>query len=133
MGKWASILGKMNKNVLKFYDGYYDNWRLSGSLGPTRFLMNFIPKDKKPLEVISYLQKRNSTALSILESHLSMHNWNAYQFSAADLSCCSYLFAQKTLVLIENLILISIAGYQTLKHSKIGSTLRFIERVYPPK
>ena len=55
----------------------WDNSRLSGSLGPTRFLMNFIPKDKKPIEVISYLQKRNSTALSILESHLREQNWIA--------------------------------------------------------
>ena len=28
----------------------WDNSRLSGSLGPTRFLMNFIPKDKNPLK-----------------------------------------------------------------------------------
>ena len=49
----------------------WDNSRLSGSLGPTRFLMNFISEDKRPFEVIDYLQKRNNAALAVLENHLA--------------------------------------------------------------
>ena len=71
----------------------WDNSRLSGSLGPTRFLMNFISEDKRPFEVIDYLQKRNNAALAVLENHLADQKWIAAdQLSAADLSCCSYLF-----------------------------------------
>jgi len=97
--------------------------------------MNFIPKDKKPIEVIRYLQKRNSTALSILESHLSMQNWIAAdQFSAADLSCCSYLFYpedfgfnRKSYPNIDRW-LSNIETYENWKHP-----YDLLERAYPPK
>ena len=93
-GKTGNYFGKNDEDrseILRWV--LWDNSKLSGSLGPTRFLMNFIPKDKKPVEVINYLQKRNDTALAVLESHLSGKNWVAAdQLSAADLSCCSYLF-----------------------------------------
>ena len=113
----------------------WDNSRLSGSLGPTRFLMNFIPKEKQPAEVINYLQKRNDTALTILESHLSGKNWvAANQLSAADFSCCSYLFYPEEF------------GFDRKCHPNIDRWLSniealenwkhpydLLERAYPPK
>ena len=94
----------------------------------------FYSERQKTLEVISYLQKRNSTALSILESHLSMHNWIAAdQFSAADLSCCSYLFYpedfgfnRKSYPNIDRW-LSNIETYENWKHP-----YDLLERAYPP-
>jgi glutathione S-transferase len=97
--------------------------------------MNFLPKDKKPVEVINYLQKRNDTALAVLESHLSGKNWVAAdQLSAADLSCCSYLFYREEF------------GFDRKSHPNIDRWLSnieelenwkhpydLLERAYPPK
>ena len=113
----------------------WDNSRLSGSLGPTRFLMNFISEDKRPFEVIDYLQKRNNAALAVLENHLADQKWIAAdQLSAADLSCCSYLFYpenfgfdRKSHPNIDRW-LSNIEAYENWKHP-----YDLLKRAYPPK
>ena len=71
----------------------WDNHKLSSMCGVTRFLMNFLPEDKRPQEVIAFNQGRLKAAYAVLNSHLEGRDWivgNA--ITNADLSCCGYLY-----------------------------------------
>ena len=71
----------------------WDNHKLSSQAGMTRFLMNFLPADKRPAEVIAFMQGRLQGAFATLNAHLEGRDWivgNA--MTNADISCCAYLF-----------------------------------------
>lgn len=71
----------------------WDNHKMSSQAGPTRFMMNFLPEEKRPAPVISYLQGRVKAALQVLDSHLEGREWIVGKgVTNADLSCCSYLY-----------------------------------------
>ena len=71
----------------------WDNHKLSSQVGMTRFLMNFLPEDKRPAEVIAFQQGRLKAAFSVLEAHLAGRDWIVGDgLTNADLSCCSYLY-----------------------------------------
>ena len=71
----------------------WDNHKLSSMAGVTRFLLNFLPEEKRNQDVIAFCKGRFTSALSVLEAHLEGRDWivgNA--ITNADLTCCSYLF-----------------------------------------
>jgi glutathione S-transferase len=71
----------------------WDNHKLSGMAGTTRFLMNFLPEAKRPEGVIPFLQGRLKAAYKVLEAHLAGRDWIAGDgVTNADLSCCGYLY-----------------------------------------
>ncbi|MBC7141858.1 MAG: glutathione S-transferase family protein [Rhodobacteraceae bacterium] len=71
----------------------WDNHKLSSQAGMTRFLMNFLPEDKRPKEVISFMQARLKNAYQTLETHLQGRDWIVGTGpTVADLSCCGYLY-----------------------------------------
>ena len=71
----------------------WDNHKLSGVAGMTRFLMNFLPEDKQPKEVIGFMQGRLSAAYAVLNDHLNGRDWIVGDgITNADLSCCGYLY-----------------------------------------
>lgn len=71
----------------------WDNHKLSTQIGTTRFLMNFLPPEKRPDPVIAFQQGRLMAAYQVLEAHLAGRDWIVGQGpSIADLSCCSYLY-----------------------------------------
>ena len=71
----------------------WDNHKMSSQAGVLRFLMNFLPKDKRPAEAIAFLQGRLKGALQVLEAHLEGRNWIVGDsMTVADICCCSYLF-----------------------------------------
>lgn len=71
----------------------WDNHKLSTQIGTTRFLMNFLPVEKRSDAVIGFLQGRLKAAYQVLEDHLSSHSWIVGDRpTTADLSCCSYLY-----------------------------------------
>ena len=72
---------------------FWDNHKLSSYAGMTRFLMNFMPADKRPKEVIAFMQGRLKSAYQVLDSHLAARDWIVGDGPTnADLSCCGYLF-----------------------------------------
>lgn len=72
---------------------FWDNHKLSTQIGTTRFLMNFLPPDKRPEAVIPFLQGRLKAAYTILNDHLTAHDWIVGDApTIADLSCCGYLY-----------------------------------------
>ncbi|THH37104.1 glutathione S-transferase family protein [Aliishimia ponticola] len=71
----------------------WDNHKLSSVAGMTRFLMNFLPEDKRPAEVIAFSQGRLKAAYDTLNRHLEDRTWIVgNQPTNADFSCCGYLF-----------------------------------------
>ena len=71
----------------------WDNHKLSSMCGMTRFLMNFLPEDKRPAEVISFNQMRLKAAYAVLDTHLADRDWIVGDgITNADLSCCGYLY-----------------------------------------
>ncbi|MEF3048375.1 glutathione S-transferase family protein [Pseudotabrizicola sp. L79] len=71
----------------------WDNHKLSTQIGTTRFLMNFLPEDKRPAGVIPFLQGRLKAAYKVLDDHLAAHDWIVGQGpTIADLSCCGYFY-----------------------------------------
>ena len=74
----------------------WDNHKLSSQAGTVRFLMNFLPEEKRPQEVIGFLQGRLQAALKVLEAHLTQRDWIAGRsVTNADLTCCGYLFYEE--------------------------------------
>ncbi len=71
----------------------WDNHKLSSQAGMTRFLMNFLPEDKRPAEVISFTQGRLKAAYTTLNDRLEGRDWIVGDgLTNADISCCAYLF-----------------------------------------
>ncbi|MCV2868275.1 glutathione binding-like protein [Defluviimonas sp. WL0002] len=71
----------------------WDNHKMSSQAGSTRFLMNFLPAEKRPKEVIAFMQARLKAAYATLETHLTGRDWLVGDApTIADLSCCGYLY-----------------------------------------
>jgi glutathione S-transferase len=71
----------------------WDNQKLSGMAGPCRFLMHFLPEEKRPKEVIAFMQGRLKSAYAVLDSHLKGRDWIVGAAPTnADLTCCGYFF-----------------------------------------
>ena len=90
-GKFGGRDANERREILRWV--LWDNHKLSSVAGMTRFLMNFLPEDKRPKEVIGFMQGRLQTAYAILNSHLEGRDWIVGDdLTNADLSCCGYLY-----------------------------------------
>ena len=90
-GKFGGASPDEAREVLRWV--FWDNHKLSSMAGMTRFLMNFLPEDKRPAEVIAFSQGRLKAAYDVLNTHLEGRNWIVGDsISNADLSCCGYLY-----------------------------------------
>ena len=71
----------------------WDNHKLSSQAGLTRFLMNFLPEDKRPNEVIGFNLGRLKAAYAVLNAHLEGRDWIVGDsVTIADCACCGYLY-----------------------------------------
>lgn len=71
----------------------WDNHKFSSAAGMVRFLMNFLPEDKQPKEVITFTQARLANAYAVLNTHLEGRDWIVGDgITNADLTCCGYLY-----------------------------------------
>ena len=90
-GKLGGSSAAERREILRWQ--FWDNHKLSSVAGNTRFLMNFLPADKRPAEVIAFNQGRLNAAYKILDGELSDRDWLVGdRLTVADLSCCGYLF-----------------------------------------
>ena len=90
-GKFGGSNPEERREILRWV--LWDNHKLSSMAGMTRFLMNFLPVDKQPKEVIGFMQGRLSAAYAVLNDHLNGRDWIVGDgITNADLSCCGYLY-----------------------------------------
>ena len=90
-GKLGGKSAAERREVLRWM--FYDNHKVSSVAGPLRFMMNFLPEEKRNADVIAFLSGRLAGALKVLDSHLDGRNWLAGDdITIADIACCSYLY-----------------------------------------
>lgn len=90
-GKFGGATSQDRREILRWV--LWDNHKLSSLAGMTRFLMNFVPPEKRPLETIEFLQGRLRASYAVLDAHLTSRDWIACDHvSNADFSCCGYLY-----------------------------------------
>lgn len=72
---------------------FWDNHKMSSQCGTQRFLMNFLPEEKRPQEVIAFNAGRLKVAFKTLDTALAGKDWLVGDsVTHADFSCCGYLF-----------------------------------------
>lgn len=90
-GKFGGRSAAERREILRWV--FWDNNKMSSQAGPLRFMMNFVPPERRPEPVIAWLAGRFRSALEVLESALRGRNWLVgEQPTIADLACCGYLF-----------------------------------------
>jgi glutathione S-transferase len=90
-GKLGGRSAAERREVLRWL--FWDNHKLSTLAGNTRFLMNFLPADKRSEAVIAFNQGRLKASYTILNDHLAATDWIVGdQVTIADLSCAGYLY-----------------------------------------
>lgn len=71
----------------------WDNHKLSSQAGMVRFLMNFLPPEKRPEPVIAFLQGRLKAVYDTLNRHLDGRGWIVGDApTIADCACAGYLY-----------------------------------------
>lgn len=90
-GKFGGETPEEQREILRWI--LWDNHKFSTQVGMTRFLMNFLPEDKRPQEVIQFNLGRLKSAYKTLDRHLTGRDFIiGPNVTNADLSCSSYLF-----------------------------------------
>jgi len=90
-GKFGGKDASERREILRWV--LWDNHKLSSMAGMTRFLINFMPVEKQPKEVIAFNQARLAVNYELLNNHLAGRNWIVGdKITNADLSCCGYLY-----------------------------------------
>lgn len=90
-GKLGGASPDEEREILRWV--LWDNHKLSSNNGTTRFLNNFIPEEKRPQEVIRWLQGRLKGAWATLEHAVQERDWLVgNEITVADISCCGYLY-----------------------------------------
>ena len=90
-GKLGGRSAAERREVLRWL--FWDNHKFTGNIATARFLINFVPDDKRPEGAVPFLQGRIKTALKLLNDHLEGRKWIAGEaVTIADLSCCGYLY-----------------------------------------
>ncbi|MDG4649702.1 glutathione S-transferase [Roseibacterium sp. SDUM158017] len=86
--------GPVRREILRWT--IFDNQKVSGMAGPLRFVMNFLPEDKRSADVIGFLSGRLRAALQVLEGELQSRDWLAGDtLTCADISCAGYLYYEE--------------------------------------
>lgn len=90
-GKLGGKSAAERREILRWQ--FWDNHKLSSQIGLLRFQMNFLPSDKRPAEVIEFVQARLRSAYRVLDGELTNRTWLVGDdMTMADLSCCGYLY-----------------------------------------
>jgi len=90
-GKLGGQSAAERREILRWM--FWDNHKMSSQAGVLRFLMNFVPEEKRPTEVIAWQQGRLKAALKTLDGALAGRSWLVGdRITIADIACCGYLF-----------------------------------------
>ena len=90
-GKFGGATPEEAREVMRWC--FWDNHKMSSQCGTLRFLMNFLPEEKRPAEVIAFTAGRLKAAFATLDAALEGRDWLVGDGpSNADFSCCGYLY-----------------------------------------
>ncbi|WP_068119119.1 glutathione S-transferase family protein [Tropicimonas marinistellae] len=90
-GKLGGSTPEEAREVLRWI--LWDNHKLSSFAGIARFLLHYVPEEKRPEGVVPFLQGRLAGSYAILDRHLQERTWIVGDgLTNADLTCCGYLY-----------------------------------------
>jgi glutathione S-transferase len=90
-GKLGGRSAAERRDILRWM--FFDNHKVSGVAGPLRFLMNFLPEEKRNADVIAFMTARLLGALTIMETQLADTPYlTGDALTIADIACAGYLF-----------------------------------------
>ena len=90
-GKFGGKSEGESRDVLRWI--LWDNHKNSPYAGTARFLMNFLPAERRSHEVIDWIQGRLKGTWSTLETELAGRDWLVGDDATnADFACCGYLY-----------------------------------------
>ena len=90
-GKLGGRSAAERRDILRWM--FFDNHKVSGVAGPLRFLMNFLPEEKRNADVIAFMTARLLGALKIMETQLVDTPYlTGDALTIADIACAGYLF-----------------------------------------
>jgi glutathione S-transferase len=74
----------------------WDNHKLTSYIATLRWMLNFLPEDKRDPAVIAWLRGRSLSSLKVLDGHLAGRSYVAAdRLTTADLSLVGYLYFEK--------------------------------------
>lgn len=90
-GRLGGSTPEEKREVLRWQ--FWDNHKMSSQAGMTRFQMNFLPEEKRPKEVIAFMQARLASAYRVLDQALEGRDFLVGRsVTLADTACCGYLY-----------------------------------------
>jgi len=90
-GKLGGKSAAERREILRWM--FFDNHKVSGVAGGIRYMMNFLPEDKRNADVIAFQAGRLKAALKIVEAQLEQTKWLATSdITIADIAVAGYLF-----------------------------------------
>ncbi len=90
-GKLGGKSAAERREILRWI--FFDNHKVSGVAGGIRYMMNFLPEDKRNADVIAFQASRLKAALKIVEAQLDNTKWLATSdITIADIAVAGYLF-----------------------------------------
>ncbi len=90
-GKFGGRSANERREVLRWL--FWDNHKLSSQAGAVRFIMNFLPENKRSPDVIAFFQGRLRAAYKVLNAALEGRDWLVGDApTIADFACCGYLY-----------------------------------------
>lgn len=93
-GKLGGESPAQRRDILRWT--IFDNQKISGMAGPLRFMMNFLPEEKRNADINGFMAGRLKAALVVLESELAARDWLVGDaLTCADISCAGYLFYEE--------------------------------------
>jgi glutathione S-transferase len=91
LGRYGPETEDERREILRWI--LWDNHKLTSYIATLRFMLNFVPAEKRDQAVIDFLAARTRTNLKLLEGHLAERDWIAApRMTTADLSCVGYLY-----------------------------------------
>ncbi|MBF9035084.1 glutathione S-transferase [Rhodobacterales bacterium HKCCE2091] len=90
-GRFGGDTAEEKREILRWI--LWDNHKLSSMVGVTRFLMNFLPEDKRNADVIGFCLGRCAGAYKVLDGHLAGRDFIVGDAPTnADFTCAGYLY-----------------------------------------
>ena len=91
LGKFGPSDDAERREILRWI--LWDNHKFTSYNATWRFMINFVPEEKRSADVIGFLETRGRPALGVLEAHLTDRDWIVgNKMTIADLSCAGYMF-----------------------------------------
>jgi glutathione S-transferase len=91
LGRFGPSGAAERREVLRWL--LWDNHKFTSYNATWRFLINFVPEEKRSADVIGFLEARARSAMGVLEAHLRGRDWIVGEtMTLADLPCAGYMF-----------------------------------------